>query len=136
MANTQISASVTCVTFALLDYTLTGKWSLIAACEGAIVGIVAVTLSCGFIPTWTAGITTIATAFICHLTVDINKWIGIDDTTCSFILHGIIGSICLGIFVSLNIAGMDGVMRIPGGWVWHHWEQSGYQFVGVAVICL
>ncbi|ODV59959.1 putative ammonium transporter [Ascoidea rubescens DSM 1968] len=137
MANTQIAASFACFTFTIIDYILTGKWSIFAACDGAIAGLVAITPTCGFVTTWGAAISAIVTATVCRLTYNVNKWFGIDDVTYSFNLHGIggmVGAIMCGLLASPNIAGLDGVTVIEGGWIWHNWKQMGYQFASIAAI--
>lgn len=133
MANTQLAASAASIAFAVIDFALTGKWSLIAACEGAVAGLVNITPSCGFYSPYWAFITSAFVGACCRLLYPFNEWVGIDDTTHSFVIHGIggiLGSICLGVFASAEYAGMDGVTEIPGGWIDHHWKQMGYQFAG------
>lgn len=131
MANTQIAASSACFAFTIVDYILEGKWSLVAASEGAVVGLVNITPSCGFYTPYWACITSIVVAVACRLCYNFNEWVHIDDTTHSWVVHGlggIFGSICLGIFASPTIAGLDGVTEIDGGWIYHNWAQMGYQF--------
>ncbi|CDK27107.1 unnamed protein product [Kuraishia capsulata CBS 1993] len=131
MANTQIAASFASFFFVMVDYIITKKFSIIAACEGAIVGLVNITPSCGFYSPYWAAITSAFVAICCRLLYPVNEWLAIDDTTHSFVVHGvggILGSICLGVFASPYIAGLDGVTEIEGGWIFHHWKQMGYQF--------
>ncbi|GMM30227.1 hypothetical protein DAMA08_029720 [Martiniozyma asiatica (nom. inval.)] len=133
MANTQIAASSAMLGFVAVDYMLTGKWSLIAACEGTVAGLVNITPSCGFYSPYWALITSLFVGICCRFAYKFNEATGIDDTTRSFIIHGfggILGSICLGVFASPYIAGLDGVTEIDGGWIFHHWKQMGYQFAG------
>lgn len=133
MANTQIAASSALLAFVAVDYAFTRKWSLIAACEGAVAGLVNITPSCGFYTPYWAFITSLFVGGCCRLAYRFNEKTGIDDTTRSFIIHGfggILGSICLGVFASPFIAGTDGVTEIDGGWIFHHWKQMGYQFAG------
>ncbi|KAG7881168.1 hypothetical protein KL938_003298 [Ogataea parapolymorpha] len=133
MANTQIAASVASFVFTLVDFMFERKWSLAAACEGAVVGLVNITPSCGFYTPYWSFITSAFVAACCRLLYNVNEWLGIDDTTRSFVVHGIggiLGSMCLGVFASPYVAGLDGVTEIPGGWIYHHWKQMGYQFAG------
>ncbi|ODV62619.1 putative ammonium transporter [Ascoidea rubescens DSM 1968] len=138
MANTQLAAAFACLTFTVTDFLITGKWSIMAACDGAIAGLVAITPCCGFVTTWGAAITAIVTALACRLTYGVNKWLRIDDVTYSFNLHGIggmVGSIVgCGLLASPNITALDGASSIAGGWIWHHWEQMGYQIAGICAI--
>lgn len=133
LANTQLAASSAMLSFVTVDKIITGKWSLIAACEGAVTGLVNITPSCGFYSPYWAVITSIFVGGVCRLAYRFNEVTGVDDTTRSFIIHGlggILGSICLGVFASPVIAGTDGVTEIAGGWIYHHWKQMGYQFAG------
>jgi ammonium transporter, Amt family len=133
MANTQIAASSAMLAFVGVDYAFTRKWSLLAACEGAVAGLVNITPSCGFYTPYWAFITSLFVGACCRLAYRFNEVTQVDDTTRSFIIHGfggILGSICLGAFASPYIAGTDGVTEIDGGWIYHHWKQMGYQFAG------
>lgn len=133
MANTQIAASSAMLAFVGVDYAFTRKWSLVAACEGAVAGLVNITPSCGFYSPYWALITSVFVGICCRLAYRFNEVAHVDDTTRSFIIHGfggILGSICLGVFASPYIAGTDGVTEIEGGWIFHHWKQMGYQFAG------
>lgn len=133
MANTQIAASSAMIAFASVDYAFTRKFSLVAACEGTVAGLVNITPSCGFYTPWWAFITSLFVGACCRLAYNFNEAVGIDDATRSFIIHGfggILGSICLGVFATPWIAASDGVTEIDGGWIYHHWKQMGYQFAG------
>lgn len=133
LTNTQLAASAAMVSFVAVDYAFTRKWSLIAACEGAVSGLVNITPSCGFYTPYWAVITSIFVGAVCRLCYNFNEASHIDDTTRSFVIHGIggiLGSICLGVFASPTIAATDGATVIEGGWIYHHWKQMGYQFAG------
>lgn len=139
LANTQIAAGTAVSTFTIMDYFIRGKWSVQAASEGLIVGLVFVTPACGFLAPWAIVVGSIVTAVVCRLTYNINEWIGVDDTSHSFNVHGIgglMGSILVGVFASPYIAGSDGVTVIEGGWIYHHWVQMGYQLAGSVSICV
>lgn len=133
MSNTHIAAVFGCLTFAVLDKCITKKWSVMAAADGIIAGLVAITPAAGFVAPYAAAIMGIVTAVVCRLTYNFNEWVGVDDCIYAFNLHGIggiMGSILTGLFASPNIAGLDGVTEIPGGWIFHHWKQMGYQIAG------
>lgn len=133
LANTQLAASFGLATFTIMDYLITKKWSIKSAAEGLIVGLVFVTPACGFLAPWAIVVGTFFTAIICRACYDFPAWTGIDDATNSFVIHGIggiCGSIFVGLFASPNIASLDGVTDIEGGWIFHHWKQMGYQFAG------
>jgi Amt family ammonium transporter len=77
------------------------------------------------------------TAAVCTFTHHVNRWIGVDDSSQSFNLHGIggiVGGIAVGVFASPHIAGLDGVTDIEGGWIFHHWKQMRYQLAPICCI--
>jgi Amt family ammonium transporter len=109
MANTQLPAAFAMLTFTGYEYILTKKWSIKAAAEGLIVGLVFVTPACGYLAPWACVVGSIFTAIVCRATYNINNWIGIDDTTHSFNVHGIggiVGGIVVGVFGSPVIAAL------------------------------
>lgn len=135
--NTMLASSFGCVTYVAVDKLLTGKYSLQAACEGVILGLVNITPSCGFYWPWAAAVTTIINAAICRLLIGFNKWTGIDDYSKSWVVHGvggIIGGILTGIFASKEFTSLDGVSEIAGGWIDGNFVQLGYQLADVTAI--
>lgn len=54
----------------------------------------------------------------------------IDDALDIFAVHGIgglVGNVCTGLFASREIAHLDNVQLIRGGWLDRHWMQLAYQ---------
>ncbi|KAF8003630.1 hypothetical protein HF325_001078 [Metschnikowia pulcherrima] len=86
--NTILASSFACVAYAATDKVMTGKYSLKAACEGTIVGLVNITPSCGYYWPWAAAVTSIINGVLCRLLIDFNKWVGIDDYSVSGVVHG------------------------------------------------
>lgn len=130
MANTILASCFACATYTLVDKLITGKYSMNAACEGVIVGLVNITPSCGYYWPWAAALTSVINATLCRLLGEFNLWTGIDDYSVSGVVHGvggIIGDTLTGIFASNTVAGLDGVTEIDGGWVSGHFRQLGYQ---------
>ncbi|CUM67325.1 uncharacterized protein PRCAT00005018001 [Priceomyces carsonii] len=135
--NTILASSFASVTYTAVDKLLTGKYSMEAACEGVIVGLVNITPSCGFYWPWAAAVTSIINAALCRLLLSFNKWTGIDDYSRSGVVHGfggIIGGTLTGIFATKTVAGYDGVTEIDGGWVDGNWIQLGYQIAAWVAI--
>ena len=128
--NTILSSAFGSLTFVVIDYVLTRKYSLNAGCEGAILGLVNITPSCGFYWPWAAAVTAIINAIMCRFLMRINVWTGIDDYSYSGVVHGIggiIGGTLTGIFATKTVAGYDGSTEIDGGWIDGNWVQIGYQ---------
>lgn len=131
--NTILASSFASATYAGLDRVLTGKYSLQAACEGAVVGLVNITPSCGFYWPWAAAVTSIVNAALCRTLIGFNVWTGIDDYSVSGVVHGfggIIGATLTGVFATKTVAGYDGVTEIDGGWIDGNFKQIGYQIAG------
>ena len=42
-------------------------------------------------------------------------------------IGGVVGNILTGIFAQSSVAGFDGIAKIPGGWLDHHYVQLGIQ---------
>lgn len=135
--NTILASSFAGVTFVATDFLLTGKYSLDAACDGIIVGLVNITPSCGFYWPWATAVTSIVNAILCRLLLGFNDWTGIDDYSMSGVVHGfggIIGATLTGVFASKTVAGYDGATEIEGGWINGHWVQIGYQIASWVAI--
>lgn len=139
LANTHLAACVGVCVWAMIDRILTGRFSIVGACEGAIAGLVAITPSCGYVEPWAAIICAAITAAVCRLSHNFNNMVGIDDTIEAFNLHGlggIVGGILLAFFASPHISSLDGSDPIDGGWVAQHWIQLGYQLADICCMVL
>ena len=139
LTNTHLAACVGVCVWVTLDRVLTGRFSIVGACEGAIAGLVAITPSCGYVEPWAAIICAAVTASVCRLSHNFNNLVGIDDTIEAFNLHGlggIVGGIMLAFFASPRISSLDGSDPIAGGWVAHHWVQLGYQLADICSMVL
>lgn len=60
--NTCLTAMFSAVTWCILDFRISKKWSVVGWCSGTIIGLVAATPACGFIPLWGSVILGIVTA--------------------------------------------------------------------------
>lgn len=129
-ANTNLAASAGMITYALLHYVRNRqRWSVIAACEGVIAGLVGITPAAGFVPFHFAIVTGIATAAVCNLTDGVTRLLGIDEGLEVFNLHGtggFIGSVCTALFAADWVAALDGSTKIAGGWINGNYIQLGY----------
>lgn len=64
--NTTLTAMFGAVTWAVLDFRLAKKWSMVGWCSGAISGLVAATPASGFIPLWASVILGVAAGAIAN----------------------------------------------------------------------
>lgn len=136
--NTNLAACSAMLTYVIMHYFRNSKrWSVIAACEGVIAGLVGITPAAGFVPFHFAVVTGILTAAVCNLTENVTRLVGIDEGLEVFNLHGIggiCGSFCTAFFAADYIAALDGATVIDGGWIQHNWIQLGYNLAGTVSI--
>ena len=102
-----ISAAAAEVSWVFLDLVNEGKPTLVGACTGLVIGLVAITPGCGFVPLWAALVIGALASPICYYCVSVLKpHFGYDDALDAFGCHGIggiFGGICTGIFASKAI---------------------------------
>lgn len=101
---THIAASMAALTWAILDWTINKKPTIIGICTGAIAGLAAITPTAGFIDVRAAFIVSIISSIVCFIMVGTIKIrLGYDDSLDAFGVHGIagiIGSVLVGVFAS------------------------------------
>ncbi|KAI1499583.1 ammonium transporter AmtB-like domain-containing protein [Biscogniauxia marginata] len=127
---THLAASVGGITWALLDYRLEKKWSVVGFCSGAISGLVAITPASGFVAPWAAVIYGVVGGIVCNFATKLKFLMGVDEALDIFAVHavgGIAGNLLTGLFAADYIAALDGSSEIPGGWINHNYVQLGYQ---------
>lgn len=139
VANTHIAACAACATWVALDRIMLGRFSVTGACEGVIAGLVAITPACAYVAPWAAFVSAVVTSAVCRLSHKLTNHLNVDDTIEAFNLHGvggIVGGIMLGFFASPNVAALDGVTVIEGGWIVHNYRQLGLQLADICSISL
>lgn len=133
LLNTQIAASVGGLAWAIMDYRIGSKWSIVGFCSGVVSGLVTITPGAGYVPAWTAVIAGILGACLANVATKLKFYLRVDDAFDVFAVHGvcgIIGNILTGIFAKKSIAGLDGITEIKGGWLDRHYVQLAYQLAG------
>ena len=99
-----VSAAAAECTWMLMDIISEGKATLVGACTGIVIGLVAITPGCGFVPVWSAVIIGALASPVCYLCVSkLKPRFGYDDALDAFGCHGvggIFGGLCTGIFAS------------------------------------
>jgi Amt family ammonium transporter len=134
--STTLATAVASFTWAMLEYALRGKPSVLGFCSGAVAGLVVITPACGYVgPNGgvTIGIAAgIVPFFAC---TKLKSWLSYDDALDTFGIHavgGTLGAFLTGIFatasvdpnLSLNTAGslnpatQNGLARIVGHVLW------------------
>lgn len=139
---TNICASSGALTWALITYRETGKWSLDSTFMGAIAGLIMITPSAGFIDMTTAFFFGIAGAVICRQALRIKftklavswRWVDNGDTFATHCIGGLAGTIATGLFARRDVAAYDGATEILGGCFFDgNWNQLGIQILEAVV---
>jgi len=129
-AVTNLAASVGGLTWTLIDYRLEKKVSALGFCSGAVAGLVAITPGSGFVDVPYSAIFGFFAAVFCNIAIKLKHMFDYDDAADVFAVHavgGIVGNILTGVFAQTSVAGADGSVPIPGGWLDQNWIQVGYQ---------
>ena len=104
---TNTSAACAMLSWMVIDMIRDGKPTVIGACTGAVLGLVAITPGAGFVPLWSAIIIGIVVSPICYFMMSVvKKHFGYDDALDAFGCHGIggiWGGIATGIFAQKSI---------------------------------
>lgn len=114
---TNTAAAMAALTWALIEWIVSGKPTMFGAATGAVAGLVAITPACGFVDIFGALMIGISVSLICFFAVSVLKTkLGYDDSLDAFGVHGIggaWGAIATGIFAvkSVNSAGVDGLLH-------------------------
>ncbi|KAL8370745.1 hypothetical protein RB595_000885 [Gaeumannomyces hyphopodioides] len=126
--NTCLTAMFAAMTWCLLDFRLSRKWSLVGWCSGTISGLVAATPASGFITPWASVLLGVVTGVCCNFGTKIKFLLRIDDSLDVFAEHGIggiVGLIFNGFFAADYIIGLDGVNTgvVTGGFLNQNYKQ-------------
>ena len=106
---TTLATAVASFVWAMAEYILRGKPSILGFCSGAVAGLVVITPACGFVDATGAVIIGVAAALIpFFFVVKVKGWIGYDDALDTFGVHavgGTIGALLTGILADYNVNG-------------------------------
>ncbi|MGV8091271.1 MAG: ammonium transporter [Mangrovibacterium sp.] len=106
---THITAATAALTWAILDWVINKKPTVVGFCTGAIAGLVAITPAAGSCDVLGAFIIGIVTGLICfYMVAYVKPKLGYDDSLDAFGVHGIggiIGSILTGVFATQLVTG-------------------------------
>ena len=132
--NTDVAASFALFTWLVIEWIRVKKPKFVGILTGSIAGLATITPCAGFVPLWAAPIIGILAGGGCYLAVEWKnrrKW---DDALDVWGVHGVgglLGTILLGIFASVQVNknGADGLMF--GGW-----EFFLKELLAVAIACV
>lgn len=104
---TAASAAAALLSWMFIDIIKEGKPTLVGACTGLVVGLVAITPGAGFVPIWASLIIGFLVSPICYFCVSFIKGrLKVDDALDAFACHGIggiWGGIATGLFAQTSI---------------------------------
>jgi len=107
--NTLFGTAVAGCTWAITEWLLKGKPSLLGVCSGIVAGLVAITPAAGYVGPMGALVTCGVAGVVCLLaSTKVKQLLGYDDALDTFGVHcvgGIIGSLGTGIFVNPAFGG-------------------------------
>jgi ammonium transporter, Amt family len=133
---TTLATAVASFTWAMLEYALRGKPSVLGFCSGAVAGLVVITPACGYVAPTGAVIIGVAAGIVPFFAcTKLKSWLGYDDALDTFGIHavgGTLGAFLTGVFAtvavnpnlsvtfagSLNPATQNGLARIVGHTLW------------------
>lgn len=132
VVNTNLAACGAGITWNLLEYGFTRKFSIIGFCSGIISGLVGITPAAGFVPVYVAPLVGVLTAIACFFANRYKHILSVDEGLDIFALHGVggfVGDILTGFFAASYVPALDGVSghAYEGGWWNRNFKQMGYQ---------
>ena len=134
--STTLATAVASFIWAMLEYALRGKPSVLGFCSGAVAGLVVITPACGYVAPSGAVIIGIAAGVVPFFAcTKLKLWLGYDDALDTFGIHavgGTLGAFLTGLFATasvnpnlslvlgapLNPATQNGLARIVGHTLW------------------
>jgi Amt family ammonium transporter len=130
-ATTMLAAAIGGFVWAVMEWLLKGKPSVLGFCSGIVAGLVVITPACGFVTTTGAVIIGVAAGIIPFLAVTyMKKLIGYDDALDTFGVHGVggtLGAIMTGILASPDANAVVTAVKeaAPGGLVLEQLKACG-----------
>ena len=140
---TTLAAAVASFSWAMLDYALRGKPSVLGFCSGAVGGLVAITPACGFVDPTGAVLIGIAGGVVPFFAcTKLKHALGYDDALDTFGVHavgGTLGALLTGVFattaVNANLSAAPGrVANIVGRTLWSEQLKAMAVTVALAVV--
>src|SRR6266404_2092156 len=127
---TTLATAVASFTWAMIEYTLRGKSSVLGFCSGALAGLVVITPACGYVDPTGAVIIGLAAGGVSFFAcTKLKSWFHYDDALDTFGVHavgGTLGAFLTGIFatasvnpnLTANTANQNGLAGIVGHMLW------------------
>lgn len=114
MLTTNTAAACGMLSWMLIEKLANGKPTVVGACTGAVVGLVAITPGAGFVSLWSSILIGALVSPFCYFFIAVIKQkLGLDDALDAFGCHGvggIFGGIVTGIFADPAVGGRTGLI--------------------------
>lgn len=114
LLTTNTAAASAMLSWLLIEKIKLGKPTIIGACTGAVVGLVAITPGAGFVSLWSSFVIGVLISPLCYYFISvIKRKIKIDDALDAFGCHGvggIFGGLLTGIFADPSVNGRVGLI--------------------------
>ncbi|MFC0233469.1 ammonium transporter [Vagococcus entomophilus] len=114
LLTTNTAAATAMLSWMAIESILNKKVTIVGACTGAVVGLVAITPGAGFVPLWSSFVIGALVSPICYYVINVLKErLGFDDALDAFGCHGvggIFGGIATGIFAQKKVGGYEGLL--------------------------
>ncbi|HEY3398952.1 MAG TPA: ammonium transporter [Armatimonadota bacterium] len=134
--NTALASCAGAISAMLFMHKLTGKFDAPMSTNGFLAGLVAVTASCAFIPSWAAVVIgLVAGVIVCAVVILVERVFHIDDPVGAVAVHGangLWGCLALGLFADGTYGkGLNGVAHGVRGLFFGGSDQFVAQLIGV-----
>lgn len=114
LMTTNTAAASAMLSWMLIEKIVVGKPTIVGACTGAVVGLVAITPGAGFVSLWSSFIIGALVSPFCYFFISVIKHrLGLDDALDAFGCHGvggIFGGLMTGIFDDPAVGGHSGLL--------------------------
>ena len=117
---TTLATAIASFTWAMLEYVLRGKPSVLGFCSGAVGGLVVITPACGFVDPTGAVVIGVAAGLVPFFAcTKLKSWLGYDDALDTFGVHavgGTLGAFLTGLFATASVN--PNVAKLAGHTLW------------------
>ncbi|WP_321386698.1 ammonium transporter [uncultured Enterococcus sp.] len=114
LLTTNTAAASAMLSWMLIEKLTIGKPTVVGACTGAVVGLVAITPGAGFVSLWSSLVIGALVSPFCYYFISVIKHrFGFDDALDAFGCHGIggiFGGIMTGVFADASVGGKTGLI--------------------------
>jgi len=129
--STHASAAAAAITWAVLEWVIDKRATVVGVCTGAIAGLATITGASGFVDVQSAVLIGVLASVVCFMMVAyVKPKLGYDDSLDAFGVHGvggILGVILTGVFAS------PFMQSKYSGWIYGNFEQFKTQLLSVFV---